>query len=113
MRVLQIVPFPQRRGAEVFANDLNLWLEGQGHQVFTHYLYHYLESDALRPDTPYTSAMAPYRSRWEKLPGVNPRLLWFLLNTLSLFQPDVVQVNGGRALKYGALAKVGSLGDAD
>ena len=105
MRVLQIVPFPQRRGAEVFANDLNLWLEGQGHQVFTHYLYYYLEPDALRPATPYTSAMAPYRSRWEKLPGANPRLLLFLANTLSLFRPDVVQVNGGRALKYGALAK--------
>jgi glycosyltransferase involved in cell wall biosynthesis len=89
----------------VFANDLNLWLEGHGHQVFTHYLYHYLEPDALRPATLYTSAMAPYRSRWEKLPGANPRLLWFLVNTLSLFKPDVVQVNGGRALKYGALAK--------
>lgn len=105
MKVLQIVPFPQRRGAEVFANDLNFWLERRGYQVFTLYLYHYLDADALRPNSPYTSAMAQYKSKWEKLPGLNPRLLWFLLHTLSLFRPDIVQVNGGRALKYGAIAK--------
>jgi len=106
MRILQIVPFPQRRGAEVFANDLNLWLENQGHQVYTLYLYHYLESDALRPSTPHTSAMAHYRSKLERLPGVNPRLFWFLCHTIRLFRPDVVQANGGRAMKYGALSKL-------
>jgi glycosyltransferase involved in cell wall biosynthesis len=105
MRLLQVVPFPQRRGAEVFASDLNNWLEGKGHQVYTLYLYHYLQADALRPHSPHTSALAPYRSRLEKIPGFNPRLLWFLGHTVALFRPDIVQVNGGRALKYGALAK--------
>lgn len=105
MKVLQIAPFPQRRGSEVFAATLNTWLEKRGHDVYTLYLYHYISSDSLRPGTAYTSALAHYRSRWEKLPGVNPRVLWFLKHTLDLFGPDIVQVNGGRALKYGALAK--------
>jgi len=105
MKILQLLPFPHRRGSEIFAAELNEWLEQAGHQVYTLFLYHYLLGDALRMSTPYTSALANYRSKLEKIPGINPRLLWFFKHTVDLFRPDIVQVNGGRALKYGALVK--------
>lgn len=49
--------------------------------------------------------MAVERALWEKVPGFNPRLLWFIARALKLLKPDVLQASGGRALKYGLLAK--------
>jgi glycosyltransferase involved in cell wall biosynthesis len=42
---------------------------------------------------------------FEKLPGIHPILLRRLRRAIGTWQPDVVQVNGGRTLKYGAAAK--------
>lgn len=105
MRILQVAAKPHRRGAEVFACQLSDWLEREGHEVLTVYLYHHFGSDSLTPSTPNTNAVAEHKSLLEKLPGFNPRLVHYLYRCLELFRPDVVQVNGGRCLKYGALAR--------
>lgn len=106
MRVLQIVTKPQRRGAEIFANQLNDWLHRHDLRVFTLYLYHYFGQDCLVPATNSTNCLADQRALWEKVPGLNPAILIQLHKALKLFRPDVVQANGGRALKYGAAAKL-------
>lgn len=41
----------------------------------------------------------------ERMPGFNPRLLRALGDTISAFRPDIVQVNGARTVKYGALCR--------
>jgi glycosyltransferase involved in cell wall biosynthesis len=104
MRILQIVQKPQRRGAEVFAFQLNQELGRQGHE--TRLIYLYPHEDAVRlplnegdrelignPDHPF-----------EKIPGINPFLLRRLLRALDEFKPEVVQANGARTVKYAAFA---------
>ena len=105
MKILQVAAKPHRRGAEVFANDLNDWLTQEGHEVFTFYLYHHFGEDCLAPATANTNALAEHHSPLEKVPGFNPRLLWLLCKAIRLFKPDIVQASGGRCLKYCALAR--------
>jgi glycosyltransferase involved in cell wall biosynthesis len=43
------------------------------------------------------------RHPFERFPGVNPLLLYRLSKVITEFKPDVVQVNGARSVKYGAM----------
>jgi len=45
------------------------------------------------------------RHPFEKFPGFNPFLLYRLSKVITEFKPDVVQVNGARSVKYGAMAR--------
>lgn len=105
VRVLQLVHKPQRRGAEVFAHHLSMALERGGDEVRIVYLY-----DA---DGPHTIPLrerdyvlgTPERSAFERVPGVHPRAVSALRRIVREFEPAVLQVNGGRTVKYGAYAK--------
>jgi glycosyltransferase involved in cell wall biosynthesis len=102
MKILQIVQKPQRRGAEVFAFQLTQELRSQGHEVGIVYLYPFQGAMAL-PLHPQDRLLAGQEDHvLEKFPGVHPRLLYRLLQIVAEFQPDVIQVNGARTVKYGA-----------
>ena len=102
MRILQLVQKPQRRGAEVFAFQLSAWLRSQAHEVRTVYLYPY-DGDRPLPLVPGDEVvMGVERSLLERAPGCHPGLLLRLQRALSAFDPDVVQANGARTMKYGA-----------
>ena len=102
MRILQLVQKPQRRGAEVFAFELNAWLRSRAHQVRTVYLYPYQGDRPLPIFAGDTVGNGIEDSSLEFLPGVHPRLLRQVRRELLKFAPDVVQLNGGRTMKYGA-----------
>ncbi|MCB0164579.1 MAG: glycosyltransferase family 4 protein [Anaerolineae bacterium] len=105
MKILQIVQKPQRRGAEVFAFQLNRELGRRGHEVSTIYLYAYHNAAPLplhRQDHRFDGLEAHPA---ELLLGVQPKLLYRLQNVIETFKPDIVQVNGGRAVKYGAFSR--------
>lgn len=108
MKILQLVQKPQRRGAEVFAFQLSDELRRQGHQVCTTYLYPYQGSKSLLLQCGDQVLNGRENHLLEKMPGVHPVLLQQVCRVIDQFQPDVVQVNGGRAIKYGSFAKKSS-----
>jgi glycosyltransferase involved in cell wall biosynthesis len=103
MKILHIVHKPQRRGAEVFALQLSQQLRSMGHDVEIVYLYRHDETNAL-PPVEYDRRLAGYEHHsFERIPGVHPLLLRRLSQLVENLRPDIVQVNGGRTVKYGAL----------
>lgn len=104
MRVLQLVQKPQRRGAEIFAFQLSAWLRREGHDVRTVYLYA-VGGDTLGLTAADVVLDGRERSLLERLPGVHPRLLSQVHKSVETAEPDVVQVNGARTVKYGAAVK--------
>jgi glycosyltransferase involved in cell wall biosynthesis len=102
MNILQIVQKPQRRGAEVFALQLSGQLRDAGHDVRTAYLYSHEEPGGLRPAEHDKMLAGRERHYFERIPGIHPWLAWRLRRLVEEIEPDVVQVNGGRAVKYGA-----------
>lgn len=104
MKVLFLVQKPQRRGAEVFAYHLSQELRCQNWSVHTVYLYPYYGAGAL-PLTHDTECLNGVEQHsLERAIGVHPQLLKRLLQVIDRVQPDIVQVNGSRTVKYGALA---------
>jgi glycosyltransferase involved in cell wall biosynthesis len=106
MRILQIVQKPQRRGAEVFAYQQSAAMRALGHTVQTAYLYDYPGEKALELLSGDSSLNGDETHWQERLPGVNFRLLLKLRRIVTAFQPDVVQVNGARTVKYGAFTRM-------
>jgi glycosyltransferase involved in cell wall biosynthesis len=106
MRVLQIVQKSQRRGAEVFAYQLGQEQRRQGHQVQTVYLYPFPGVGSLPLHERDCVLDGQEQHPFERLPGIHPGLLRRLGQQIGKFQPDVVQVNGGRAVKYGAFCRL-------
>jgi glycosyltransferase involved in cell wall biosynthesis len=103
MRVLQVAQKPQRRGAEVFAWQLGAWLAAAGHEVRHAYLYRYAGASPLPLGDGDVAFDRPQTSILERLPCGNPALVADLHRLVRDWRPDVVQVNGGRSVKYGAL----------
>ena len=105
MKILQVAQKPQRRGAEVFAFQLSNALRRHDHNVRIAYLYPFDDECSL-PIHQEDRVLAGRETHLlEKLAGVHPGLLRSLLSVIREFRPDVVQVNGGRAVKYGAAAR--------
>jgi len=105
LRVLQLVQKPQRRGAEIFASQLSEEMRGQGHEVRMAYLYPSPPPDLFRPDRGDVQLGGDESSRAERLIGLDPRLGSRVVRLIRDFRPEIVQVNGGRAVKYGAFAR--------
>jgi glycosyltransferase involved in cell wall biosynthesis len=105
MKVLQIVQKPQYRGAEVFASQLSQRLCEQGHDVRIACLYHHKATKGLRLRSQDSILAGQENHPFEKIPGFNPFLLHQLFKVITKFKPDVVQVNGARSVKYGAMAR--------
>lgn len=108
MKILQLVQRPQRRGAEVFAHQLNQTLHSFGHEVRTIYLYAYSGESKLPVNNGDIVLDGNEAHFFERVPGVHPMLLRSLLKEINRFQPDIVQVNGARTVKYGAFARKAS-----
>jgi L-malate glycosyltransferase len=105
MRVIQLVTKRQLRGAEVFAEELSIGLGSRGHTVYY---------AGLNPP-PVTDAVAPANVVSDDVSDTAPsklsiRLVRQLARYLRDRQPDLVQANGGYALKYAVLAKQWSRG---
>ena len=99
MRIAQLVTRRQRRGAEVFAADLSAQLAQRGHVV------HYAGLGDP-PDQP----LAPAGTQCDDISAASSSLLSFRLirdlgRYLKSIQPDIIQANGGFAMKYAVLAK--------
>lgn len=104
LRILQVVQKPQRRGAEIFAYQLSQALRNQGHTVQIAYLYPHEHAGALPLHNDDCVLDGNENHPYEKLLSVHPALLRRLRQVIHTFRPDIVQVNGARTVKYGALA---------
>lgn len=101
LRIVQLVHRPQRRGAEVFARALNEQLRRSGHVATTAYLYG--DFDDGLGEAPHERLLRGSENHlFERVPGWHPGLLRRLSRLLDELQPDIVQANGGRTLKYAA-----------
>lgn len=100
MRVLQVVQQPALRGAEVFAKQLSEALRERGHVVRTVYLY--ASSDSRLPLHPDDVVLGASPSDPLERLAVQPGVVVRLAELVAGFDPDIVQLNGGRAVKYGA-----------
>jgi glycosyltransferase involved in cell wall biosynthesis len=105
LRVLQLVQKPQRRGAEIFAAQLSDELRRMGHAVRACYLYPSTADHAIQLTDGDVVIGGSETHPLERLLGVNPAILKAVHRVIDEFQPDVVQANGGRTVKYGALAR--------
>lgn len=105
MRILQIVQRPQRRGAELFAFDLSGRLESLGEEVRTLYLYGFEGERRLTLRDTDSSLEGVDDHPFERFPGFHPAMLGRVVREIREFDPDIVQVNGSRTVKYGAAAK--------
>jgi glycosyltransferase involved in cell wall biosynthesis len=105
LRHLQINTRPQLRGAEVFSLQLAKELRRLGHEA--HSLFLYETNDAVQLPTGEQDILlaADYEDLREKAPGFQPALLRKLKRALAGFDPEVIQLNGSRAVKYGALLR--------
>jgi glycosyltransferase involved in cell wall biosynthesis len=104
MRVLQVVTSPQRRGAEVFAFTLAAELRRRGHELATVYLYRHDRPAALPVLAEDVVLPSNGKGGWRRMPGFDPRRLVRLGRAIRRFDPDLVQLNGGPTVGYGALA---------
>lgn len=104
LRVLQVAQKPQRRGAEIFASHLSEELRRCGATVRTAYLYPHPGAAALILEPGDVVLDGRENHPAETRLGFHPRLLSRLRRTVHDFHPDIVQVNGSRSVKYGALA---------
>lgn len=107
MKILQLVQRPQRRGAEIFAFQLTRCLKSLGHEAITVYLYPSGGEHSLQLQPQDASLAGNEHHFLEKTMGYHPGLLRSLKRKIEEFMPDVVQANGARTLKYGALARSG------
>ena len=105
MRILQVVQKPQRRGAEIFAYQLSNALRGNNHCVRTLYLYPYTGSGELPLYGEDKILGGQEQHPLEKFPGFHPVLLKYFMQQIKEFDPDIIQVNGARTVKYGAFAR--------
>lgn len=110
MRILQIAQKRQRRGAEIFAAQLGEWLRGSGQDVRHVYLYRYGGAEPLALLAGDVDLERSEGSPLERLPSGHPLVLRRLLGQIRRYDPDVVQANGGRSVKYAALAALLSPG---
>ena len=102
MRILQLVQQPARRGAELFAAQLSSELERQSCEVRTVYLYSADPCSALERRASDVVLDRPRKSLQEKL-GLDVGTLRALRVELARFRPNIVQLNGGRTVKYGSI----------
>lgn len=105
LRILQVVQRPQRRGAEVFAYQLSAELRRLGHEVAIAYLYPYSGEGELPLGTGDRVLDGDEYHPLETLLGVQPALLRRVKRLIEEFQPDIIQVNGARTIKYGTVAR--------
>lgn len=103
MRIVQLAHAPQRRGAELAALGLSRALRQHGHEAETVFLY--TGPGEIGGGEAEHRLGGRESSPLETLIGFHPRLLGRLRRLLRARRPDLVQANGARTVKYGALAR--------
>ena len=99
MKIVQLVTRRQRRGGEVVAADMSMTLARRDHDVWFAGLN-------PPPDEPLCPAGVVADDVSPAPPSVlSPRIVRDLAQYLRRVEPDVIQANGGYAMKYAVLAK--------
>ncbi len=99
MRIVQLVTRRHRRGSEVVAADLSTALAARGHEVY----YAGLNRPPAEPLVPARATSGDVSTATASV--LNPRIVLDLVRYLGRVEPDVIQANGGYAMKYAVLAK--------
>ncbi len=105
MKILLCVQKPQRRGPEIIVRRLRAWFEKAGHRAQVLYLYEHHGENPLPPAEGEINLGGNEFSSFERFPSIHPGLFVRFRSAVTAFGPDVVQVNGSRSVKYGALLK--------
>lgn len=102
MRILILDTSPLRRGAQVFGFELAEQLRTLGMEVSRVYLFQSNQMEILPLSTRDEILPFEEKSRLEKIPSIQPRLLKKVKEKIKSFQPEVILCNGSKTLKYGA-----------
>ncbi len=106
MNLLIVDNKPIRRGAQMFGQHFKEFLNANGHECMRVFLYHPGEETSMLPlDGRDVLLQGNKNHPFELFPSVQPKLCRKLAARISDFNPDVVLLNGGRAVKYGAAVK--------
>lgn len=106
MKVLFLDTSPIRRGAQIFIMDLADALESKGIHTKRVYLYASRSNETNIPVRKQDLVLSFDSTHFfEKIPTLQPALLWALFQVVNDFIPDVILLNGSRTLKYGAALK--------
>ena len=106
MNLLIVDNKPIRRGAQMFGQHFKEYLNANGHECMRVFLYHPGDETSMLPlDGQDVLLQGKKNHPFELFPSVQPKLCRNLAARISDFKPDVVLLNGGRAVKYGAAVK--------
>jgi glycosyltransferase involved in cell wall biosynthesis len=106
MKILFLETSPIRRGAQIFIVDLADALESKGIHTQRVYLYASRSNESNVPVRKQDLVLGFDSTHFfEKIPTLQPGLLWALLQVVNDFTPDIILLNGSRTLKYGAALK--------
>ena len=106
MNLLIVDNKPIRRGAQMFGQHFKEYLNSNGHECRRVFLYHPGEETSELPRDDKDALLQGNKNHpFELFPSVQPKLCRKLAAQINEFSPDVVLLNGGRAVKYGAAVK--------
>ncbi len=89
----------------MFSQEISEYFARLGHETRSVYLYEYKGDRALPLRDGDVELRGMEAAKLERFPGIHPGLLGALRREIAAFRPDIVQVNGARTVKYGAMAK--------
>lgn len=98
MTIFQLIQKPQLRGAEMFACQLSMHLQGLGHKVILISLFSGAETLSFTGEK--IQLNRPISKRWTDYEGWKE-----IAQLIEKYQPDVIQCNAGDTLKYATLSK--------
>ena len=99
MKILQIIQRSQLRGAELFACQLSVELQKQGHQVDILVLFE-KKTAVLNFELPFYYLEANEKTRWWDFKNYKK-----LADLIKNGNYDIVQANAGDSLKYASISK--------
>ncbi len=106
MKLLIVDNQPIRRGAQMFAQHFKDYLNLNGHTCKRVFLYNTAGESSVLPIDENDILLDGRKSNpLEVFPSVQPKICRELAAAITEYSPDVVLLNGARAVKYGGITK--------
>ena len=106
MKLLILDNQPIRRGAQMFAQHFKEHLNNSGHHCRRVFLYDTAGESSVLPLDEHDVLLDGKKNNYlEVFPSVQPSLCRKLASEITEYKPDIVLLNGARAVKYGGITK--------
>lgn len=106
MKLLIVDNQPIRRGAQMFAQHFKEHLNETGHSCKRVFLYDTGHESSLLPIDEHDVLLQGRKNNFlEVFPSIQPNLCRKLAKEITKYNPDIILLNGARAVKYGGITK--------